>query len=141
MNNDTSISFIGFQPNKERLSTLLLDSELSTLDFSIFFAEDHKYESSYFFSSSLQQSWRNSVSKIREGLLRNLELRSQGLNLDRSLNYPWMDPRPLKKGDLSVLSKHCRALLDFLIQIRDILSFLKMILFSILAGLIILILY
>ena len=114
MINDTLFSIVAYRPNKDRIISLLDNDELSSVDFSLFFAEDQRYQSRYTYTTASRTNWYESVDKIRPGLLRNLQIRSPGLQLDKSMQYSWMEPRELKRGDLSVLSKHYRAFLRFL---------------------------
>ena len=73
MINDTLFSIVAYRPNKDRIISLLDNDELSSVDFSLFFAEDQRYQSRYTYTIASRTNWYESVDKIRPGLLRNLK--------------------------------------------------------------------
>ena len=99
MINDTLFSIVAYRPNKDRIISLLDNDELSSVDFSLFFAEDQRYQSRYTYTIASRTNWYESVDKIRPGLLRNLKF-PPGLQLTNLCNILGWN-RELKRGDLS----------------------------------------
>lgn len=103
-----------------RVASLLGTGNLLSGDIKILSEETNHYE--YKFNDAVISTWYEGLSAISPGLLENYALSNNldsSAHLDKS-GYPhWMKPRSLTGGDLSVISKHKRALESFLFSADD----------------------
>ena len=106
---NASLSVIATSSLWDRTIALLSTSCLKHYDFSIFSHEDESFKSTYNFDQLTVASWKTQTKSILPGLLDNL-IRING-KLD---NLDFISPRALSLGELSVISKHYRAINNFL---------------------------
>lgn len=103
-----------------RVANLLGTGNLLSTDIKIFSEEPNNYK--YKLDDSVISTWYAGLSAISPSLLENYALSNHlepSAQLDKS-GYPdWMKPRSLTGGDLSVISKHKRALESLLFSTDD----------------------
>ena len=131
------ISIIGTHKYVERLLSQIGQSSLLDFDFHVYSHEDISYHDTY---ASLTQDYKNKMwlsmlTRVAPGLRRNYQRLSPSCQPSASYQnndpseliriYPWMDYRELSFGDLSVCSKHKRAIDDFLLTNEEYLLVLE----------------
>jgi hypothetical protein len=129
------ISIVACEGLRDRVFKLLADSPLMHEDFRIYSFEDQRYQDRYMASADTHSRlWTDYLSVIYQGLLSNLaRISGQFKSLYWSNRIStsdfnpqeWMQPRNLNYGDLSVMSKHLRAMEDFLCSDLDYLMVLE----------------
>jgi len=104
-----SLAIISTSSLWDRTLALLSSSCLREYDFSVYSNEDKSFHSRYKYDQSTGALWEQQVKAILPGLLDNLaRIRSQLTSLE------FASPRSLSHGEISVISKHYRAINDFL---------------------------
>ena len=100
-----------------RLEKLIQCDEFRGENFCIISEENTRNMTNYRFSKITEELWRDNVELIRDSLIDNL-FRIQGGNIHVKnkvvTTLDFAKPRPLAKGEISVLSKHQNALERFL---------------------------
>lgn len=104
-----SLAIISTSSLWDRTLSLLSSSCLKEYDFSVYANEDRLFHSRYKYDQSTASLWEEQVQPILPGLLDNLvRIKCQTTSLQFTL------PRSLSYGEISVLSKHYRAIKAFL---------------------------
>jgi hypothetical protein len=129
------ISIVACSGLWNRIFALLADSPLMHEDFKIYSYEDESYHDRYIASVDIHSRlWMDYLLVIGYGLRNNVNripgpvkqlLRSNCAGASDLYTQPWMQPRTLNYGDLSVMSKHFRAMDDFLSTNLDYLMVLE----------------
>ena len=124
LNKSISLAIISYAPLWERTLHLISSPSLRTRDLQIYAYEDESYISRYSYSQSIQDKWKQDIRYIQNGLLDNIDRINHNSSVSNSpkisnSDLSWLQPRKLTNGDLSVLSKHWRALKTFLSSSND----------------------
>ena len=121
-----AIAIITCSRYTNRLIHLLQDQDTSLMDhdFKIYSKEPSDYLITYEFNETTKNKWLNYLPLIYQSLRDNIILLDPNASSLLPIKYPanqpyidlptWLLPRCLTTGDLSVLSKHLKALNDFL---------------------------
>jgi len=117
------ISIIATEGFQDRLRKLLSSTGMLSHDFSIYCEEDPDYQHSYSKLNLkwLLDQWDSYLDLIRYGLIDNIRRAGASVpewcdevELEKLKNsFGWLNLRRLRSGDLSVMSKHRRALRSF----------------------------
>jgi len=111
------------------------DSSLMDYDFKVYSREPTSLSMNYSFDDEIREQWLSYLPLIYQSLRDNMQLLDQSSSPSLPATYPlsqpfdnlpnWMLPRCLTEGDLSVISKHLRAVNDFLNSSDDYLLIME----------------
>ena len=107
-----SVAIISTESLWDRTQALLSNSFFSGIDFAVFSHEDPVFINSYEFDQFKNNQWNASLRYILPGLLENLIRLNPDLE-ERNIDQSFAHPRQLSCGELSVISKHLRAVHRF----------------------------
>jgi len=129
------IAIISWRNTWERAQKILHAEFLRSSDCTIYAAESYM---PYSYNKACQERWIYMLTRLHDGLLHNLDriqehspsanllVSSDTIDSFQTLYFPtWMNPRQLTQGDISVCSKHFRAISDFLLSPCDYLLVLE----------------
>ncbi|KZR70723.1 hypothetical protein PMIT1318_01863 [Prochlorococcus marinus str. MIT 1318] len=132
-----SIAIVSCSKFSSRLVNILSnnDTTLMDYDFKVYSREPTSFSFNYSYDELTRERWLSCLSIIYQSLKDNMQLLGQSDSFPLPEIFPdsqpmeqlpqWMLPRRLTLGDLSVISKHLRAVNDFLITSEDYLLIME----------------